>query len=243
MVSVYQYQMNLRHFGYYYKGKCDGIVGSQTKAAVKLFQKEYGLTQDGIYGTKTNAKLCACVRQLQKKVGVSQDAMVGTNTINAIKKWQKNHGIGADGIAGKITLRAMGIWKTPSSSSSSSSSSAYTSHFTRGEFRCGCRGKYCSGYPAEMQKGVINILEKLRSYYGKPITITSGVRCRTYNSTLSGSASNSMHLYGKAADFYIPGICDTAAGRNQVVQKCYAYGAKYAYCNTAGMGNAVHVNI
>lgn len=113
----------------------------------------------------------------------------------------------------------------------------------RDELRCGCRGKYCSGYPAEMQKGVINILEKLRSYYGKPITITSGVRCRTYNSTLSGSASNSMHLYGKAADFYIPGICDTAAGRNQVVQKCYAYGAKYAYCNTVGMVNAVHVNI
>ena len=45
-------QTKLKRWGYY-NGNVDGIYGSQTLAAVKLFQKKNGLTVDGIAGTKT----------------------------------------------------------------------------------------------------------------------------------------------------------------------------------------------
>ena len=45
-------QTKLKRWGYY-NGNIDGIYGSQTLAAVKLFQKKNGLTVDGIAGTKT----------------------------------------------------------------------------------------------------------------------------------------------------------------------------------------------
>ena len=45
-------QTKLKRWGYY-KGNVDGIYGTATLSAVKLFQKKNGLTVDGIAGTKT----------------------------------------------------------------------------------------------------------------------------------------------------------------------------------------------
>ena len=50
--EVTQIQTKLKRWGYY-KGNVDGIYGSGTLSAVKLFQKKNGLTVDGIAGTKT----------------------------------------------------------------------------------------------------------------------------------------------------------------------------------------------
>ena len=50
--EVTQIQTKLKRWGYY-TGNVDGIYGSQTLAAVKLFQKKNGLVVDGIAGTKT----------------------------------------------------------------------------------------------------------------------------------------------------------------------------------------------
>lgn len=55
-------QNRLKKWGYY-KGAVDGINGPQTKAAVKAFQKRYGLTQDGIVGPLTAAKMGISVKQ------------------------------------------------------------------------------------------------------------------------------------------------------------------------------------
>ncbi|MBQ7128792.1 MAG: spore cortex-lytic enzyme [Clostridia bacterium] len=41
----------------YYNGKIDGIYGTQTKNAVKKFQKNNNLTVDGVCGKKTLAKM------------------------------------------------------------------------------------------------------------------------------------------------------------------------------------------
>lgn len=49
-------QTVLKKWGYY-TGSVDGINGPLTKAAVKRFQRKYGLTQDGIVGPKTAAKM------------------------------------------------------------------------------------------------------------------------------------------------------------------------------------------
>ncbi len=54
--TVRTIQQKLKNWGYY-KGNVDGIFGSETKTAVKYFQRKNGLTPDGIVGTATAAKL------------------------------------------------------------------------------------------------------------------------------------------------------------------------------------------
>lgn len=233
MLTVRQYQLNLKHYYAYYTGAIDGIAGAGTKAAVKAFQRDHGLTQDGIYGANTNAKLIAVIKTMQGKVGTTQDGLVGTNTINAIKAVQRKYGLTVDGIYGTRTNAAI----------NSNIGGGSSAHFKKSEFKCECGGRYCNGYPAgNTSAALLNILEKIRSYYGKPITITSGQRCATYNRQVGG-ITNSAHRFGKAADIYIPGVTNTAAGRNAVVNLAYKYGAAYSYANTAQMGNAVHINV
>ena len=54
--EVRQIQTKLKRWGYY-NGSVDGIFGSKTLTAVKLFQKKNGLTVDGIAGSKTLAAM------------------------------------------------------------------------------------------------------------------------------------------------------------------------------------------
>ena len=49
-------QTRLKKWGYY-NGAIDGILGPKSIAAIKAFQKKYGLVQDGIVGPKTAAKM------------------------------------------------------------------------------------------------------------------------------------------------------------------------------------------
>lgn len=48
------------------------------------------------------------------------------------------------------------------------------------------------------------LLAKERSY--QPIMVLSAYRTKVTNDRLKGTACNSMHLYGKAIDIYIPGV-------------------------------------
>ena len=49
-------QSTLKTLGFY-NGKIDGIFGNQTRNAVLIFQKNFGITQDGIVGNQTWQKL------------------------------------------------------------------------------------------------------------------------------------------------------------------------------------------
>jgi len=51
-----------------YKGSIDGINGSQTKQAVKEFQKIKGLKPDGIVGRKTREKLSKYLSERNNKI-------------------------------------------------------------------------------------------------------------------------------------------------------------------------------
>lgn len=53
---VTEIQTRLKNWGYY-TGAVDGVYGSKTEEAVKLFQKKNGLTADGQVGDKTLAAL------------------------------------------------------------------------------------------------------------------------------------------------------------------------------------------
>ena len=52
VVAVATYQQKLKNWGYY-NGAVDGVKGTKTIAAVKLFQSKNGLTADGIVGVAT----------------------------------------------------------------------------------------------------------------------------------------------------------------------------------------------
>lgn len=131
----------------------------------------------------------------------------------------------------------------------------YMPNFEPEEFRCGCGGKYCTGYPTWLRVKECKHIQTIRSHYKKPMIVTSGLRCKTFNATVGGW-SGSLHMKGRAVDFYISGVTDTLAHRKKAVRYIkklknhhYVYGdGIYAY-NTIGymsapnMGNAMHADI
>lgn len=56
--------------------------------------------------------------------------------------------------------------------------------------------------PIFIDSDLVDILQKIRSHFGKPVTITSAYRTPGKNKACGGSAF-SQHLYGKAADIKI----------------------------------------
>lgn len=59
--------------------------------------------------------------------------------------------------------------------------------------------------PIFIDSDLVNILQKIRTYFGKSVTITSAYRTPTKNKAVGGAAY-SQHLYGKAADIRVKGI-------------------------------------
>lgn len=78
-------------------------------------------------------------------------------------------------------------------------------YFDRSEFKCKCGGKYCNGFPSEPDERMVRIADQLRKNLDVPITIVSGLRCKTWNE-IQGGVSNSQHMYGEAADIYAKGV-------------------------------------
>lgn len=56
-----------------------------------------------------------------------------------------------------------------------------------------------------MRNLCVTVLQPLRDFYGKPIIISSGYRCKTLNRIVGGSPS-SQHLKGEAADIVFPNL-------------------------------------
>ena len=108
MISVLYRQYFLKYNYGYYTGALDGIEGAQTKAATKKFQNGYGLSVDGIWGAKTDAKAVSVTKELQTLLnkygaGLTVDGVLGQKTAAAIKTVQKKLGLTADGCAGQAT--------------------------------------------------------------------------------------------------------------------------------------------
>jgi uncharacterized protein YcbK (DUF882 family) len=64
-----------------------------------------------------------------------------------------------------------------------------------------------------MDPTILDVLRGITGYYEawqyhQPIVLTSGFRTLKTNNSLAseGAAKNSMHLYGKAVDLYVPGV-------------------------------------
>lgn len=108
-MSNKQLQKNLKYFKNYYKGNLDGIIGPETKEAIKAFQKDYGLKVDGIFGKNTTAKSIEVIKELQRALNVKVptnlviDGLIGDKTIEAIKSFQRQNNLEVDGISGVKT--------------------------------------------------------------------------------------------------------------------------------------------
>ena len=82
---------------------------------------------------------------------------------------------------------------------------------------------------------LVEILQKIRTKFKKPVEITSAYRHDVYNKKIGG-ASNSQHTKGKAADMYISGV-----EPEDIVRY-----AEYLMPNMGGIGlygNFVHVDV
>ena len=116
-----------------------------------------------------------------------------------------------DGIAGASTQKALrgAVAETMPPINAQDDFWAEIKHFSREEFRCKCGGLYCNGYPVDIDMNMVKIADEIRHRIGKPITINSGLRCKTHNTNVGG-VSNSQHLLGKAADLGCPIGCTPA---------------------------------
>ena len=116
-------------------------------------------------------------------------------------------------------------------------------NFSLPEFRCGCGGKYCTGYPTYIDRQLLENIQTLRDYYKSAMTITSGLRCQGYNDSLVGSIKTSKHTKGKAVDF-AGNMTNSATKRKAVKAKWYKLPkASYTYSDTPNMGTSVHVDV
>ena len=98
-----------------------------------------------------------------------------------------------------------------------------TQYFSRKEFACKC-GRYCDGYPAQMQRGVVELADRAREELKGAGFVSSGLRCPQHNANVGG-VSDSRHLIGKAIDLRIEGKSarQTLAWAQKQPEVRYAY--------------------
>lgn len=138
----------------------------------------------------------------------------GSGSRAACASFQRDAGITADGHGGPETDKylkkavADDAFKTEPVQEDKPSTGTFWDEiefFTREEFRCQCGGKYCNGFPAEPDETLVRTVNEIRRRLGVPVSIVeaggSGVRCKVHN-TAVGGASNSLHMYGRAADLH-----------------------------------------
>ena len=212
----------------------DGIFGLKSEAATLQFQKEFfpdPIAHDGIFGRNTTAKSMEVIDRIQdilKSVvpDLVDDGLAGPKTMEAMKLYQEAHLLPATGRVDDATWELL-MLETPRQEApeepvpeldtgdkevvvakNETATGTFWDgirHFKREEFRCKCGGKYCNGYPAEPDERMVRIADHLRKNLGVPITIVSGLRCKTWNA-IQGGVVNSQHMYGEAADIYAKGV-------------------------------------
>lgn len=207
-MTMKQVQNLLQYLGYY-EGNVDGIYGPKTRDATADFQEVYAtIGYDGIPGPETEAALIDAV---------------------ATGKYFK------PAPAEEPKKQPEETPEEPAEAPESEDFWSGIRYFKREEFRCKCGGKYCNGFPAEPQPGMVRLADAARAHFGKPGRVVSGLRCEEWNRIQDGVA-NSQHMYGEAVDLRIDGIS---------AEKLLAYintqsGVRYAYAINS---TNVHIGI
>ena len=179
-MTIRQIQCLLAYLGYY-DGPLDGLWGEKSQKATIDFQHDFGgISVDGICGEQTEKAMKHAVEYGIEKKSDSTDYTADYTDVQ-----NNNTENSTDGNTGTT-------WDE-------------IKYFKKPEFACKC-GKYCNGYPVEIDMNMVKIADKIRSRIGKPIQINSGIRCKIHNANVGG-VSNSQHLLGNAADLGCPSGC------------------------------------
>lgn len=141
------------------------------------------------------------------------DGEYDDKTRDAVFAFQTDYGtIGVDGIPGpevEMALRDAVAFGMPvyevEEAPVSHSFWEDIEYFERKEFRCKCGGKYCNGFPAEPQEGMVRLANDARKHFGAVGRVVSGLRCEEWN-RIQGGTANSQHMYGEAVDLKIEGV-------------------------------------
>ena len=165
----------------YYTGEVDGIYGRLTRKAIQDFQEDFGgLTVTG-----------------------EADADTDQAMIHAV----------AFGISERDQTEIPTVFEKETVDEDSSAAGSFWDEiefFDPEEMKCKCKGKYCDGYPHEIQPLLMQILDRARRWSGHPIVIISGLRCKDWNRIQKGVVT-SQHQFGEAADVYFYGVSPNAA--------------------------------
>jgi zinc D-Ala-D-Ala carboxypeptidase len=133
---------------------------------------------------------------------VSIDGEFGPGTAAAVRRFQTAYGLPADAQVGATTQAKLNALEQSDGS---------TLHFNWSEFTDRVSGTFNGGKVSaasakENARRCMYKLEALRKKLGdKPITVNSGFRSIAHNAEIGG-ASDSMHMYGTAADLDVPGV-------------------------------------
>lgn len=156
------------------------------------------------------------------------DGQWGEMSTAACKAFQRDYGLDPDGLCGEksqeMLIAAVAGTAVKPEKPDTGTFWDEIKWFTREEFRCKCGGRYCNGYPAEMQETVVRIADAAREHFGRPGHIISGLRCVKWNEH-EGGVANSQHMYGEAVDLRIDGV-DSETLRQFVSQQP---GHRYSY--------------
>lgn len=151
----------------------------------------------------TNKQKQALLTYLGYYVG-SIDGIWGSGSREAAKRFRQDYGLSAstsiDAAGEKMLLAAVAGTAKPQQKADEWADIKY---FRKEEFKCKCGGRYCNGYPAEIDMDMVRDADAIRERLGVPLRVNSGLRCKQWNQ-IQGGATNSRHLYGDACDLGKP---------------------------------------
>ncbi len=140
---------------------------------------------------------------------VAIDGAFGPATTAAVKRFQTGYGLASDGIAGPATQAKLNALESADGSTAHFNWSEFTNPPT-GDF---AGGKVSAATAKEYVRRLMYKLEAVRVKLGNvAMGVNSGFRSIAHNQAVGG-ASDSMHLYGLAADLNVPGVANITVYR------------------------------
>lgn len=180
-MTVLQIQHLLCYLGYD-PGSCDGVLGTNTTAAVKAFQQQEALTVDGIAGTGTQAKLLDAVAdgRFYKPATLTLSTQPSAASADATQYLQDD---GCYHIPRGVDVQL-------------------TKNFRAKEIHC--QGVGCCNISV-ISKRILDLAQEIRDDLGEPLSIGdaggSGYRCPIHNAAVNGAAT-SLHMISDAVDIH-----------------------------------------